>query len=191
MSQTSIQTSTIETTADEQDKYITFRLGSYCFALSSQRVLKIIVAPSSEQESTIDIGLIQLAQHSIQLLDLQSLLKLEQRESYLATKPASKASKTAASPAPAFLIILQPDRAEKELWGIVVDRSPDLQNIPRSQLKPIPRSKRIADALNGISHVVTQNHQHSQLQSNNAPFQEGDRILLVLDTPKLIELSSD
>ena len=94
-----------------QDKYITFHLNGYRFALSCQQVLKIMVTPSPNQGGMVSAGLVQLAQYSIQILNLQTLLKLEHQTSQSETVDRSlgqKTFETTENVASTFLIILQP-----------------------------------------------------------------------------------
>lgn len=170
----------IDATLDEH-KYITFSLGAHLFALPSQDVLKIMITPSSEQGGMVNMGLVQLAQYSIQLLELPTLLKLdpkdvEQEENKEQTE--EKISTPAISNSSTFLIILQ---AEQELWGIVVERSPDLRTISDSELKSVSTSKRLSGALRGISYVVTYEQEISSQASR--------QLLLILDLHKLLALS--
>lgn len=177
--------SKVNTTAEES-KFITFHLGGYLFALPSQDVLKIVVTPVPEQGGMVNMGLVQLGQYSIQVLELQSLLKLEH--------PAGDREISD----PTFLIIL---RAEQGLWGIVVNQSPDLMNLSNSTLKPVPTSKRIAGALKGISHIVTYESDADEsapadsAQSNpptdDSTSPESRQILLVLDFHKLLAISQE
>lgn len=191
--------STLETlvnTAPDEHQYITFRLCGHLFALPSQDVLKIIKTPPPEQGGMVDMGLVQLAQYSIQLLELSTLLKLEQKvdKEQAAEKTLTQMSVPVDSPT--FLMILQ---AEQELWGIVVARSPDLRTISDSELKPVRASKRLSGALQGISHVVTypqspdarspKNKTEYETHHDSISERENRQILLVLDLCKLLALS--
>ena len=158
----------------EENKFITFQLGDYLFALPSQDVLKIIVTPTPKQGGMVNMGLVQLGQYNIQILELQSLLKLEK-----------SAVNTSASDS-TFLIIMQ---VAQTLWGIVVSQSPDLMNISNSALKPVPNSKRIAGALKGISHIVTNPALNEQSPINDSASSKDRQVLLVLDVRKLLTLS--
>ena len=184
MSTLSTPANTKMNTAAKESKFITFQLGGYRFALPSQDVLKIMVTPAPEQGGMVSMGLVQLGQYSIQILALQTILKLEQ--------PADDRDTTDSS----FLIILQ---AKQGLWGIVVDQSPDLMNISNSALKPVPTSKRIAGALKGISHIVTyESVTYESVTYESVAYEsvtddsaspEDRQILLILDLHKLLSIS--
>ena len=179
-----------------EHKYITFKVGGYLFALPSQSVLKIMMTPSPEQGGLIDMGLVQLSQYSIQLLELPALLKLEQKD--VEQKPNKKQTEEKTSVQTSiltndatFLIILQ---AEQELWGIVVERSPDLRTISDSELKSVSTSQKLSGALKGVSHVViyepvTDERSPKENPHNSTSHQEHRQILLVLDLRKLLALS--
>ena len=62
----------------EVTQYITFKLADYFLALPSQKILKIVATPPPQQGGLVDIGLVQLGQHSIQILDLSKLLGLKE-----------------------------------------------------------------------------------------------------------------
>ncbi len=122
-------------------KYITFKVAGYVFALSSQEILKVVATPSPNEGGMVSMGLVQLEQYSIQILNLPELLRLN------TTDRQSSAEN------PPFLMVLQ--NAEKDLWGIAVDHPPDLLEVPDYALKPVPPEKRLTPALRWVSHVVT------------------------------------
>ena len=134
-------TSTGTDSPAEVTQYITFKLADYLLALPSQKILKIVATPPPEQGGLVGIGLVQLGQHSIQILDLSKLLDLKEP------------SKEAASQNPPFLVVFQ-DNAE-DLWGIALPEPPDLMNVPDYALKPVPSEKRLARMLRWVSHLVT------------------------------------
>lgn len=143
---------------DEADKYITFKLADYLFALPSEAILKIVATPAPSQGGMVSMGLVQLEQYSIQTIDLVKLLSLQdQPKNGQSTTPAVTDAKTLeAVPTPQnppFLMVLQD--AEDTLWGIAVEEPPDLMDIPHYALKPVPSEKRMTKALRWVSHVVT------------------------------------
>lgn len=145
----------------EADKYITFKLADYLFALPGEAILKIVATPAPSQGGMVSMGLVQLEQYSIQTIDLAKLLSLkkhaEDHPSATPVTPERTDSKTLATiPAeknPPFLMVLQD--AEDTLWGIAVEEPPDLMDIPHYALKPVPSEKRMTRALRWVSHVVT------------------------------------
>ncbi len=171
---------TIEPIA-EVTKYITFKLTDYLFALPSEKILKVVATPSPQQGGLISLGLVQLEQYSIQILDLPQLLALDTVQGIGTVATGSKAiesvpvsksasassslaklkglnkatSKAEALPSknPPFLMVLQ--NADQDLLGIAVHEPPDLMDIPDYALKPVPAEKRLSRTLKWVSHVVT------------------------------------
>jgi chemotaxis signal transduction protein len=145
------------------DKYITFKLADYLLALPSEGILKIVSTPPPSQGGMVSMGLVQLEQYSIQIIDLIKLLSLKGQDDIV--NGAKKSSKTAVSTAaptaptavapqnPPFLIVIQD--IDQNLWGIAVNEPPDLMDIPRYALKPVPAEKRLTRALRWVSHIVT------------------------------------
>lgn len=152
---------TIEAEA-EINKYITFTMEGYLFALPSEEILKIVATPAPSQGGMVSMGLVQLEQYSIQTIDLPKLLNLQGEKKNIA-EAAIKTIKKAEKPQglekpaptenPPFLMVLQD--ADEVLWGIAVDEPPDLMDIPHYALKPVPPEKRMTRALRWVSHVVT------------------------------------
>lgn len=89
------RTATGKTTepAAEVTKYITFKLTDYLFALPSEKILKVVATPSPQEGGLISLGLVQLGQYSIQILDLPQLLALDTVQGIGATAKGSKISK--------------------------------------------------------------------------------------------------
>ncbi|MGB3767563.1 MAG: chemotaxis protein CheW [Phormidesmis sp.] len=155
-------------------QYLTFRVADYLLALPSQQILRIVATPTPDQGGLVGLGLVQLAQYSIQIIDLVKLLELQvasySRHSELSISKLQARSFTAddtehpsptAAQNPPFLIVLQ---ADQNLWGIAVHEPPDLMAIPSYALKPIPSQQRQTRALRWVSHVVTYdlaNNRHS------------------------------
>lgn len=142
----------------EARKYITFKLADYLFALPSEDILKIVPTPSPSQGGMVSMGLVQLEQYSIQILNLIKLLGL--KEATNATSPEddlkatlSELTESGSAKNPPFLIVLQ--NIAQDLWGIAVDQPPDLMDIPNYALKPLPPEKRLTRTLRWVSHVVT------------------------------------
>lgn len=159
-------------------KYLTFHLNGYLFALHSQEILKVIATPTPERGGMIEMGLIQLAQYSIQILDLKALLNLSQKD--IEPKEANTQEPVRNS---SFLMVLQ--QADQALWGIVVNHPPDLISLADSDLQPVPADRRTASALKGISHVVT----CAQRSEATEATKKVSQILLVLDLSTLIAIS--
>jgi chemotaxis signal transduction protein len=138
------------------DQYITFKLADYLFALPSEKILKIVATPSPSQGGMVSMGLVQLEQYSIQIIDLIKLLNLKKQDIASVVKQPIKAVRLTdvdAPKNPPFLIVLQDN--DQALWGIAVEEPPDLMAVPKYALKPVPAEKRLTRALRWVSHVVT------------------------------------
>lgn len=145
---------TVIETASEIDKYITFNLHGYLFALPSQEILKVVATPPPSQGGMVSMGLVQLEQYSIQTLNLPELLSLS-AASKTNAKNTSEPLANTQEPLenPPFLMVLRD--ADQNLWGIAVDTPPDLMDIPSYALKAVPPEKRLTRSLRWVSHVVT------------------------------------
>lgn len=158
-------------------KYITFRLSDYLFALPSEDILKVVATPPPSQGGMVSMGLVQLGQYSIQILDLSKILGLQginapkdnESKSLLYS---SKSVDVDSIQNPPFLMVLR--SADKTLWGVAVHEPPDLVEISPQALSPVPPEQRAFGTLRGVSYVGT-----SGL--------EGDRhTLLILDMATLL-----
>ena len=144
----------------EANQYLTFKVADYLLALPGQKILRVVATPPPDQGGLIRMGLVQLAQYSIQIIDLPKLLELEAASHQpwsvqtAALAPGLKEpGKETAAQNPPFLIVLQ--NANKDLWGIAVYEPPDLMEIPNYALKSIPPKQRQTRALRWVSHIVT------------------------------------
>ena len=147
---------------DKIRKYMTFKLADYSFALPSEDIIKVVTTPPPSQGGMVSLGLVQLAQYSIQILNLSKLLGLEilnrvsmdDHDSDDAIEQDSRIDEllgAASTQNPPFLIVLRdPDET---LWGIAVHEPPDLIEMTDRMLNPVPPEKRLFGALQGVSHV--------------------------------------
>ncbi len=164
--------------AVEISKYATFKLSGYLFALPSLEILKIVPTPPPSQGGMVSMGLVQLEQYSIQILNLAALLILKgdaQPPTKIGLNSSlmpSTADLEVSSKNPPFLIVLQDTK--QDLWGIAVNEPPDLMDIPHYALKRLPPEKRLTKTLRWVSHVVTYDLEGSR------------HTLLVLDLPVLL-----
>lgn len=183
--------------------HIFFKLDDYFLALPSANILKVLPTPPPSQGGMVSMGLVQLQQHSIQILQLEKILDLEPpkpegtdleeinleeinlEEINLedAARNNSKPSENPNEPAiskqnPPFLIVMRSD-LDEDLWGIAVDKPPELINIADDDLSPVPEEIRLPGALKWVSHVVTR---HVTVpHAEDVP-----QTLLVLDLPALL-----
>ncbi|MEL7069073.1 MAG: hypothetical protein AAGN15_10540 [Cyanobacteria bacterium J06581_3] len=161
--------------------YIFFKLKQYSIALPSENILKIVATPPPSQGGMVSMGLVQLQQYSIQILNLEELLGLQstpRQKTVLDFRSASNRSKTVGTETnPPFLIVMR-SHIDEDLWGIAVNEPPELMNIPDCALSPVPEEVRLPGALQWVSHVVTRlsNDSHAEISQT----------LLVLDLPILL-----
>jgi chemotaxis signal transduction protein len=178
----------------ETDQYITFKLADYLCALPSEKILKIVATPPPSQGGMVSMGLVQLEQYSIQIIDLAKLLNGQGPDSAKAATMANKTVTsagftTAALKNPPFLMVLQ-DSAQK-LWGIAVNEPPDLMDIPRYALKPVPAERRFTRALRWVSHVVTYDlggNRHTLLVLDVAVFFSPDQTEPTSETASFLQI---
>ncbi|MEL7054466.1 MAG: chemotaxis protein CheW [Cyanobacteria bacterium J06588_5] len=161
--------------------YIFFKLKQYSIALPSENILKIVATPPPSQGGMVSMGLVQLQQYSIQILNLEELLGLQstpRQKTVLDFRSDSNRSKTVGTETnPPFLIVMR-SHIDEDLWGIAVNEPPELMNIPDRALSPVPEEVRLPGALQWVSHVVTRlsNDSHAEISQT----------LLVLDLPILL-----
>lgn len=159
--------------------YIFFRIEQYLLALPSENILKIVATPPPSQGGMVSMGLVQLQQHSIQILNLEKLLDL-QGNAYPRKEPLTHlehVKRGSSEKNPPFLIVMRKD-LDEDLWGIAVGEPPELMNIPDHALSSVPEEIRLPGALQWVSHIAT-------CLSNGAN-SELSQTLLVLDLPVLL-----
>lgn len=164
--------------APEATQYLTFKVSGYLMALPGQEILRVVATPPPNQGGLVKMGLVQLGQYSIQIIDLSELLEIEPIEptghvedmehterightdnsvsqlvSHRHSPYPDKPNRTKPNQNPPFLMVLQ--NVDKDLWGIALHEPPDLMEIPNYALKPIPPKQRQTRALRWVSHIVT------------------------------------
>jgi len=143
-------------------RYIIFALADYLIALPTENIVKIVPTPPPNQGGMVDMGLVQLAQYSIQLLDLCALLGLEeptQDERSFAPELNLPTNNSAHLASP-FLIVMkaidqESSNAEHDLWGITVSHPLDIVSIADDDLNAVPETTRVPGTLQWVSHVAT------------------------------------
>ena len=157
--------------------YIFFKLKQYSIALPSENILKIVATPPPSQGGMVSMGLVQLQQYSIQILNLEELLGLQstpRQKTVLDFRSNSNRSTETNQP----LLILMRSNIDEDIRSIDVKAPPELMNIPDRALSPVPEEVRLPGALQWVSHVVTRlsNDSHAEISQT----------LLVLDLPILL-----
>lgn len=118
------------------DKFIVFKIADYLLALPMNDVLKVVNFPLSSNLKAM--GLVQLGQHTIRILDLHRQLSSGDISS-LANNP------------PFLLIIRNP---QGELCGIGVDKTPNLMELPLEIMRSVPHSSGQSSILEIVSHAA-------------------------------------
>lgn len=151
----------------ETSQFLIFSLANYLFAIPSHQTVKVVPMPTPAEGDLSNIGLVQLAQYSIQLLNLPKLIELTHKLSANKTPTATKHFP--------FLLVLQDaeqnakQNAEKSLFGITLTHPPDLLEVSTLALQSVPQHQRKSGTLQWVSHVVTSTKEAKR------------RVVLVLD----------
>ncbi|MDV3348964.1 chemotaxis protein CheW [Leptothoe sp. LEGE 181152] len=138
----------------EIERFITFDVGGYWFALPMMSILKIVNCPPPTQGGTVGIGLVQLGSHTVRLLNLH--------------REVGKTAEASPDHAPFLVVVRTP---QKELWGIALDEPPDLIELPLTLFKPVSLEPPFDHKTNWISHMAIVSEKDK----------DSDRTLLLLD----------
>jgi chemotaxis signal transduction protein len=121
------------------DKFLVFKIADYLLALPITDVLKVINLSSANNKTLPKMGLVQIGQYMIKILDLHQNLSSD-------TLPHS-------SDHPSFLVVAH--HSQRELYGILVDEPPDIVELPPETIRFLPRSSNHSKPLiEMISHVA-------------------------------------
>lgn len=134
-------------------KYIIFKLLGYSFALPSENILKIVATPPPNQGGMVSMGLVQLGQYSIRILNLLKTLDLKNNiESSEQDSDSNEPTAVTSTQNLPFLIVLR--NANETLWGVAVSEPPDLMEIHDQALNSVPLEQRAFGTLRGVSHIA-------------------------------------
>lgn len=128
----------MDNSALESIKLITFKVAEHWFTLPMTKVLKIVNCPLPTAGGIVPFGVVQLGEHTIQLLDLYGTFGLGAN----ATPPIHTP----------FLLVLRSH--QKTLWGIVLESPPDLIELPQSVFKSVSADRRFVPRKQWISHLA-------------------------------------
>ncbi|MDY7016000.1 MAG: chemotaxis protein CheW [Cyanobacteriota bacterium] len=123
---------------DDTSKVIMFNVARYWFALPIAVVLKVVNFPPEFRTTLNEVGLVDLGDRAIALLDLRP--KVNALDS------------TTGRDGGHFLTIVQV--SDKELCAIPVDRPPTLRDISLADVRALPNSATVVPPLNLASHVA-------------------------------------
>jgi chemotaxis signal transduction protein len=133
---------------DDTRKVIMFNVARYWFALPIAVVLKVVNFPPEFRTTLNEVGLVDLGDRAIALLDLRP--KVNSLDTTLRGERGR------------FLTIVQV--SDKELCAIPVDRPPTLRDISLADVRSLPESAAIVPPLNLASHVAVLNSEDPPLE---------------------------
>ena len=122
----------------EERTFVVFAIAGYHLALPIETVLQVISHPLISENELSKVGLIQVGQYLIQVIDLYQCLEADTVD-----QPCRSQS---------FLIVIA--GTEKNLHGILVDEPPNLMKLPLNKVQCLPPSDRQFPLLNLVSHMV-------------------------------------
>ncbi len=129
-------------------KFIVFKIADYLLALPLSNVLKVVnYSPVATQSATSlmrTMGVVQLGKHTIRVLNLHQYLSSAGLPQLPLKQP--------------FLLIARV--AMGELYGIWLEKPPNLLELHNETLRTIPKSERQSGTLEIISHtaVISENN---------------------------------
>lgn len=141
----------------EPEKYIIFQLVSYWYVIPVAEILKIVNCPSPKNGGIVDLGMVQLGPHTVQLLNLHQIFEIDGNT----------------TPSYGFLVVLK--FQDHGLWGITLNATPDLIELPSDTLNPVSLTGELTAQSPCISHVGIVSEE------------TGNRTLLRLDVKALIQ----
>ncbi|NER30706.1 MAG: chemotaxis protein CheW [Symploca sp. SIO1C4] len=141
-------------------KFIVLKVADYLLALPIVDVLKVVNCPASAYREFKNMGLVQLGRHTIRVLDLQGQF--------------SSGDVSQVSTNPDFLIITR--SLEGELWGIGVQETPNLMDLPLENRQSLPKF----ESQSGFLELVS----HSAVVSNS----EVTNTIFLLDIKRLLDV---
>lgn len=126
------------------EKFIVFKVADCLLALSINDVLKVVNCSALNSKKLTKMGLIQIGDRTIRLLDLQQQLNLDNLPQL--------------SDNESFLVITRD--LEGELCGVLVHEPPDLVELPPETIRPLPKSDIYSKATPDIvSHLAVLSYQ--------------------------------
>ncbi|AFZ21476.1 chemotaxis protein CheW [Allocoleopsis franciscana] len=140
------------------EKFIVFKIADYLFGLSINDVLKVITCSLTDNRNLRTMGIVQLGQYMVKVLDFHQSLGSED----LTELPGEQS----------FLVITR--NGEGELCGILVDEPPNLMELAQESLQIIPRSNHQSGMFQLVSHGAV------------ISAQEGTITILVLDMKRTL-----
>jgi purine-binding chemotaxis protein CheW len=119
-------------------KFIVFRIADYLLALPIYDVLKVVDCSLISSSGLRTMGVVQLGQHMIRVLDLERQFNSNGLSELTENRP--------------FLVIIRGPQGE--LCGIAVDRPPNLVEFPLELIQSLPKSNYQSPAMELVSHAA-------------------------------------
>jgi chemotaxis signal transduction protein len=185
-------------------KLIAFSIADYCFALPMEQVLRVVNYPDQASNSLQSLGLVQIGRHLVKVLDLHqpfsrnnSIQPATQPAGYLSggvspdqpisnqpisNQPISNQPISNQSPSeqPRFLLILASPHGE--LYGIPIDRPPDVIECVPSQVQRLPQSHPPSHAIERFSRAAITS---ATITASESPGTRSDSPIFLLDLQHL------
>ncbi|NMG10870.1 chemotaxis protein CheW [Brasilonema sp. UFV-L1] len=123
----------------ELHKFIVFTIADYLLALPMSHVVKVVNLSPTDSKRLPKMGLLQIGKYMIRILDLH-------QHSGLDAYPHS-------SEHPSFLVLTHD--SQRELYGILVDEPPDIVELSKETIRPLPKFSHHTKPLTEmVSHVA-------------------------------------
>jgi purine-binding chemotaxis protein CheW len=123
------------------EAFIVFKIANYPFALPIRNVLQVVNFPSQQNFALSQVGLVQLGQHMVRVVDLHQYLNL----SNFSLLPENRS----------FLVILRDPQGG--FCGILVHEPPDLIEFSPGKLRSLSHSERQFGLAKIASHTTVLN----------------------------------
>jgi chemotaxis signal transduction protein len=143
---------------DRSIKLLVFTMGKLKLALHIERVKKVIDYVPVYGSGLNHVGIIHLEDKEVTVVDLhKKIFKVKQNNDFIFKN---------------YLILAM--NSNKEQFGIIVNETPSLVEVPMSQIRVLPESYRRSDTLDIASHVTIIDRKNESLT------------VFLLDTDRLI-----
>jgi chemotaxis signal transduction protein len=120
------------------ESFIVFRIANYLFALPIWDVLQVVSCPPQTSRELSQVGLLQLGDHMIRMVDLQRQCNSEDFSQLPGSQP--------------FLVIVRDPNGE--FCGIPLYEPPNLIEFSREKMRSLPQSQSQSGVLKIASHAA-------------------------------------
>lgn len=159
-------------------RVIAFTIDSYTLALPMAAIAKVIHCPPLYTPGLGHTGLIHLDRNIIRVLNLHSLIATPTQAS--PDNPSNIKTGNPDHQDPLFLLVAR--QTNGELCGIPVDTPPDLLELERSQVQPLPQSLNPNDII-ALASLVAILPPSQESPDSSAP---SESTILLLDLDKAV-----